>query len=66
MARGWIEAADEGYQATAEGSKIRQQSEDETNRLYKSAWSTLNANEQQELADLLIELESALQETASV
>ena len=59
-ARGWIHAHGDHYHITGEGARIRQAAEDETERAYANAWKPLSADEQQELADLLIQFTEAV------
>lgn len=56
VARGWIAKENGGYRATDEGSRLRQEAEDETDRLFYAPWSCLSEAETAELRDLLMRL----------
>ena len=59
-ARGWIEEETGAYKTTAEGGRIRQESEDMTDRLFFIPWSCLNESELDELARLAGQLRDGL------
>ena len=54
--RGWIEPSDNGYKATAEGKKIREEAEDKTNENHFSPWKVLTDDELTKLGQLLNDL----------
>jgi len=54
--RGWIETGDDGYIVTAKGKKIRDDAEDETNKIYFGAWKVLSDDEVKRLGELLATL----------
>ena len=54
--RGWIEPGDDGYKATAEGIKIREEAEDKTNENHFGPWKVLTDDELTKLGELLNEL----------
>lgn len=56
VARGWVTREDDGYAATAEGRQLRQEAEDETDRLFYAPWDTLSDAEIEELRGLLVRL----------
>ena len=62
--RGWIEEADDGYQATDKGQTLRQQAEDETDRIFFAPWACLNVRESVQLHGLLARLKDELQQLA--
>lgn len=43
--RGWVEEQDGQYRVTDTGKKVREDAEDETNRLFFGPWSSLSASE---------------------
>jgi DNA-binding MarR family transcriptional regulator len=53
IARGWIEQDRGAYVATEEGRALRQEAEDETDRLFYAPWACLSEAETAELRDLL-------------
>jgi DNA-binding MarR family transcriptional regulator len=59
-ARGWVTEQDGKCVVTAEGSKVRQEAEDSTNRLYDAPWAALSEAEVEALKDLLGRLTEAL------
>ena len=62
---GWVEAEDGVYHLTESGLAVREEAEENTNRLYFSGWSVLTAAESAELDDLLLALRDRLQEKAA-
>lgn len=54
--RGWLVEQDGAYSMTEQGRAIRQQIEDETDRLFYEPWSRLDDGEAQELRVLLTQL----------
>ena len=62
--RGWIEEADDAYQATDKGQTLRQQAEDETDRIFFAPWACLNVRESVQLHGLLARLKDELQQLA--
>ncbi|MFN8387782.1 MAG: hypothetical protein U0X92_15375 [Anaerolineales bacterium] len=58
--RGWIEEETDTFRTTADGGKIRQEAEDETDRLFFIPWSCLNESELEELASLAGQLRDGL------
>ena len=59
-ARGWITEAAGNYQVTTEGTNVRQEAEDVTDRLFLVPWSCLNESELEELASLASQLRDGL------
>jgi Mn-dependent DtxR family transcriptional regulator len=55
-AREWIARENGGYRATDEGKRLRQEAEDETDRLFYAPWAGLSDAEREELRDLLARL----------
>lgn len=60
-ARGWVQADGDHYTITGAGATMRQGVEDETDRLYYAAWSSLSEAETTELGELMTQLISASQ-----
>ena len=59
---GWIEETAEGYQVTEKGGALRQEVEDETDRIFYAPWACLDETENAQLHRLLIQLEAKLQQ----
>ncbi len=59
--RGWLEEGEDGYAPTAAGSKVRQEAEEATDRLFFGPWSILEGNEPGQLRNLLIRLKIGLE-----
>ena len=62
VSRGWIEEKTGAYKTTAEGGKVRQESEDMTDRLFFIPWSCLNESELDELSSLAGQLRDGLKQ----
>jgi DNA-binding MarR family transcriptional regulator/DNA-binding HxlR family transcriptional regulator len=60
-ARGWVARHNGGYAVTDEGRRLRQEAEDETDRLFYAPWSTLGDAEIEELRGLLARLRDQAQ-----
>jgi DNA-binding PadR family transcriptional regulator len=58
--RGWIEEKAGAYQTTPEGGKLRQEAEDETDRLFFGPWACLTQTELEELSQLAGQLRDGL------
>ncbi|MBI3741636.1 MAG: hypothetical protein HY257_07765 [Chloroflexi bacterium] len=58
--RGWIEQKDGVYAATANGKKLREDVETQTDKNFYAAWNVLSDGEQKELENLLIQFRDAL------
>jgi hypothetical protein len=56
VARGWIAKENGGYHATDDGIRLRQEAEDETDRLFYAPWGRLSEAETADLRDLLTRL----------
>lgn len=54
--RGWTEPGIDGYKATAEGIKVREEAEDKTNQNHFGPWKVLTDDELTNLFELLNEL----------
>jgi hypothetical protein len=61
VARGWIAQEGEGFIATEEGKRLRQEAEDATDRYFDAAWAGLGEAEIKELKGLLERMAEALQ-----
>lgn len=61
VARGWIIQEGEGFIATEEGNRLRQEAEDATDRYFDAAWTGLSESEAKELKGLLERMARALQ-----
>ena len=64
-AQGLAEKAAEGYRITEQGHVMRENAEQETDRIYFSAWDALSAAEQTQLYTLLTRLKAKLVELAA-
>lgn len=53
---GWINKEEDGYTATPEGARIREEAEERTNQNYFGPWQALSDQELETLGDLLQEL----------
>ena len=53
VARGWIAAADDGYQVTDAGRAIREQAEQQSDRYFITPWACLDERKVEELRNLL-------------
>jgi hypothetical protein len=62
--KGWISPAGHDWQLTANGRQIRQEAEEETDRIYFAGWNTLDETELNDLDDLLQRLLDQLKEAA--
>ena len=62
--KGWIAATGDGWQLTGKGRAIREQAEEETDRIYFAGWNTLDETELNDLDDLLQRLLEQLKEAA--
>ena len=62
--KGWIAATGDGWQLTGKGPAIREQAEEETDRIYFAGWNTLDETELNDLDDLLQRLLEQLKEAA--
>lgn len=60
--RGWIEGAAEGYQVTEKGGALRQEAEEETDRIFYAPWACLDETEKTQLHQLLTQLKAKLQQ----
>ena len=58
--RGWIEAKDGLFQLTAEGKRIREETEALTNRYFFAPWSCLSEVEMEDLTKLATQLRAGL------
>ena len=61
--RGWIQEEAGAYQSTPEGGRIRQEAEDETDRMFFGPWACLNQTELKELSQLAGQLHDGLKKT---
>jgi DNA-binding MarR family transcriptional regulator len=61
-ARGWVEEQAGGTRLTEQGQALRQQAEDETDRIFYTPWSCLNEAEIQELRGMLTQLRDNLRQ----
>ncbi len=59
-ARHWIAAEEEEFKITELGAKLRQEAEDETDRLFDAPWAALSEGEVKELRGLLAQLAEAI------
>jgi predicted transcriptional regulator len=59
--RGWIADSNDGFQITDEGKRVRQDAEEETDRLCYLGWLVLNQSELESLGDLIARLNDKLQ-----
>ncbi len=64
IAPGWIAPQGSSFELTAAGSALRQQVEDETDRLYDAPWAALSPAELAELGTLLAALIEAVRALA--
>lgn len=62
---GWVESDAGRYRATTEGTALRQEAEEETDRLFFAPWSCFSELELSTLRDLLFDLKDSLTESAA-
>lgn len=60
VGRGWVERTADGYRLTEKGSRVRQDAEDVTDRLFFTPWVCLDVNERNQLDNLLTRLRNGL------
>ncbi|NIS81763.1 MAG: hypothetical protein GTO14_16495 [Anaerolineales bacterium] len=58
--RGWISTKNGGYTVTEQGSTLRQEAEEATDRFYYDPWSALKKSERAEMEALLVKFKEAL------
>lgn len=63
--KGWAEGADDAYQITATGKKVREQAESKTDDYFFVGWSALNDQEQEQFAKLLRQMRNKLNKMAA-
>jgi DNA-binding MarR family transcriptional regulator len=64
VGRGWVEETSDGFRIAEKGQALRQQAEEETDRIFFAPWACLDAAETAQLHDLLTRLRHNLQEMA--
>lgn len=62
--RGWLQKDGTGYQLTAEGRQVREEAEAETDRLFYGGWSTLSADELDQLGSLVTRMNDNVRSAA--